>query len=124
MAKRLGAAENHTNNALHIESLARLTKTETAERIAVHFSQISQEYEPLKTEELPAFLPVPKVLSVSVDEVAKRLRTLKVRKSTQPIDLPSKLRREFPWKLAIPLTHISNLCLAEHCTPLSKVMET
>ena len=117
MAKRLGAAENHTNNALHVESLAGLTKTETAEQIAAHFSQISQEYEPLKTEELPAFLPAPIVLSVSVDEVVKRLRTRKVRKSTQPIDLPSKLRREFPWELSIPLTHIFNQCLAEHHYP-------
>ena len=117
MAKRLGAAENHTNNTLHVESLAGLTKTETAEQIAAHFSQISQEYEPLKTEELPAFLPAPKVLSVSVDEVAKRLRTQKARKSTQPIDLPSKLLWEFPWELATPLTHIFNQCLAEHQYP-------
>ena len=117
MAKRLGATENHANNLLQVESLAGLSKSETVEKIAAHFSQISQEYEPLNIEELPAFLPAPKVLSVSVEEVARRLRTQKVRKSTQPIDLPSKLRKEFSWELAIPLADIFNNCLAEHYYP-------
>ena len=81
--------------------------------MALHFSKISQEYLPLNTEQLPAYLPAPEILQVTETDVAERLYKLKCRKSTQPIDLPSKVRKQFPCQLATPVSDIINACLSQ-----------
>ena len=90
---------------------------QAAEQIAEHFSKISQVYAPLDRDRLPAYLPAQEILKVNEAEVAERLFKLKCRKSTQPIDLPSKLRKMFPCELAIPLTDIINCCLSSYHYP-------
>ena len=117
MAKRLGAEQNNNGGELAVECLKGLNNHQAAEEVAEHFSKVSQEYSPLNTGKLPAYLPAPEILQVEEIEVAERLFKLKCRKSTQPIDLPSKLRKEFPWELATPLTDIINSCLAQHHYP-------
>ena len=116
MAKKIGA-ESSENKQLDVECLQGLSDLEAAESIAKHFSKISQEYSSICTDNLPAFLPAPEVLSVTIEDVAERIWRLKCRKSTQPIDLPSKLRKLFPWELAYPLTNIINACLATNHYP-------
>ena len=49
--------------------------------------------------------------------MAERLFKLKIRKSTQPIDIPSKLRKVIPYELATPLTDIYNSCLSKYHYP-------
>ena len=117
MAKRLGAEQNKNDGELKVECLKGLNNQQSAEKVAEHFSKISQEYSPFDTSKLPAYLPAEQVLQVGQTEVADRLFKLKCRKSTQPIDLPSKLRKEFPWELSIPLTDIINSCLSEYHYP-------
>ena len=117
LAKRLGA-EKQTSAELNVNCLKGLSDKEAAEEIAKHFSSISQEYSPLSTDNLPAYLPADHVLSVSINDVAKRIASLKIRKSTLPIDLPSKLRKLFHWELAYPLTDIINSCLSSHYYPV------
>ena len=46
-----------------------------------------------------------------------RLFKLKYRKSTQPIDIPSKLRKQLACDLAPPLTNIINSCLSKYQYP-------
>ena len=91
-----------------------LDNQQSAEEVAFHFSKISQEYLPLDTSKLPAYLPAEQVLQVEEGEVADRLFKLKCRKSTQPIDHPSKIRKSFPCELATPLTDIINSCLSNY----------
>ena len=80
--------------------------------MALHFSKISQEYLPLNTEQLPAYLPAPEILRVTESYVAERLYKLKCRKSTQPIDLPSKVRKQFPCELAThDIERVQKLCM-------------
>ena len=86
---------------------------QAAEEVALHFSKISQEYLPLNTEQLPAYLPAPEILQVTETDVAERLYKLKCRKSTQPIDLPSKVRKQLPCELATPVSDIINACLSQ-----------
>ena len=117
MAKRLGTEQRNKSGELSVECLKGLTNKEAAEQVATHFSKISQEYSPLDKTKLPAYLPAPEVLQVKEEDVAERLYKLKSRKSTQPIDIPSKLRKQFPCELAVPLTDIINACLAEHKYP-------
>ena len=117
MAKRLGAEENNKGSELTVECLKGLDNQQSAEQVAEYFSKVSQEYSPLDTGKLPAYLPAQEILQVDEINVAERLFKLKCRKSTQPIDLPSKLRKEFPCELATPLTDIINCCLAQHHYP-------
>ena len=117
MAKRLGA-EQHTKEAgLSVDCLKGLNNEQAAEQIAEHFSRISQEYSPLNRDKLPAYLPARGILKVDECEVAERIYKLKSRKSTQPIDLPSKLRKQFACELSTPLTDIINSCLSSFYYP-------
>ena len=104
MAKRLGAEQNSRDGELHVECLKGMDNQQAAEEIAEHFSKISQEYSPLERDKL----------KVDENEVAERLFKLKCRKSTQPIDLPSKLRKQFPCELSVPMADIINSCLSSH----------
>ena len=117
MAKRLGAEQSNKRGELSVDCLKGLNNYQAAEQVAEHFSKISQEYAPLDSTKLPAYLPAPEVLQVTEEEVAERLYKLKCRKSTQPIDIPSKLRKQFCFELATPLTNIINSCLEKYHYP-------
>ena len=77
-------------------------------RLAAYFNQISNQYEPLKEEDVPITfertLPV-----LTTAQVTDRMRKSKKPTSTVPGDIPSLLYSRFPEKLAIPVTHIFNL---------------
>ena len=118
MAKRLGAEDNKKGGELSVDCLKGLSNQQAAEEVAGFFSKVSQEYSPLNTANLPSYLPAPEILKVEEADVAERLFRLKCRKSTQPIDLPSKLRKEFPCELATPMTDIINSCLEKYHYPL------
>ena len=117
MAKRSGAEQGSETGELSVDCLKGLSNYQAAEQVAQHFSEISQEYLPLDITKLPAFLPAPEVLQVEKSDVAELLYKLKCRKSTQPIDLPSKLRKQFPCELANPLTDIINFSLLKYQYP-------
>ena len=102
---------------MSVDCLKWLNNQQAAEQVAEYFSKVSQEYSPLNTSKLPAYLPAPEILQVDETDVAERLSKLKCRKSTQPIDLPSKLRKQFPCELSIPLTDIVNSCLSQYQYP-------
>ena len=117
MAKKLGTDQTNMDPRLKVESMKDLDDKEAAEEVAKHFSSISQEYSPLNTINLPAYLPAPEVLSVNETQIATRIQRLKCRKSTQPCDFPSKLRKLYPCELAIPVTDIINSCLTQYHYP-------
>ena len=94
MAKKIGAVNHSNDGELKVEALTGLGDVESAERIAQHFSAISQEYLRLDVAALPAFLLAPLPPRIDELEVFKRLQKMKKTKSTQPIDLPHKLRRK------------------------------
>ena len=117
MAKRLGAETSTNDGELAVECLSGLDNQQSAEKGAEHFSQVSQEYSPLDTSKLPAYLPGPKLQKLEEHEIAERIFKLKIRKSTQPIDLPSKLRRDLSCELATPLADIFNSCIEKQLYP-------
>ena len=117
MAKRLGAEQNHSDGELKVECLNGLENEVAAEKVAEFFSKVSKEYSPLDVKNLPAYLPAPNTLKVDKRDVAERIFKLKNRKSTQPIDLPSKVRNEFAFELATPLTDIYDSCLERYHYP-------
>jgi hypothetical protein len=133
MCKRIGAVDDINDGDLHIDSLEGLTDDECAEAVGQHMAAISNEYEPVNLEELPAYLPAQPPPKVEEYEVYDKLKRLKNTKSTLPIDIPNKLRKEVMVELVKPLTHIINACLfsgyypalwkREWVSPVPKVKE-
>ena len=117
MAKKIGAVNQTEQDDLRVEALSGMDDKESAELIAQHFASISQEYLPLNTADLPAFLPSLPPPGVDELDVYKRLQKLKKTKSTQPIDIPHKLRKEFSPELSAPVSDILNTCLEQQVFP-------
>ena len=117
MAKKIGAVNHSKDVELKVEALCGLGDNESAERIAQHFSAISQEYLPLDVAALPAFLRAPLPPRIDELEVFKRSQKMKKTESTQPIDLPHKLRKEFSPELSAPVSDILNTCLEQQVFP-------
>ena len=57
MAKKIGAVDKMSQGEIQVESLSDLNNVESAQKIAEHFSSISNEYLPINTEQLPSYLP-------------------------------------------------------------------
>ena len=100
-----------------VESLQELSSAQAAEQIARHFSAISNEYNPINYEQLPAFLPAQLAPQVEEYEVYNRLCRLRKTRSTLPIDIPQKIRNECSAMLAGPLCSIINHSLTEGTYP-------
>ena len=130
--KRLCSFDQKKSEPVVVESIKHLTVQEQAEAIADKFSRVSQEYDPLKNEDIevpefdeetiPCFLP---------SDVQKNLESIKVNKSVPPGDIPPILVRKFAAQLSVPLCHIINskirlgqwskLYKSESVTPVPKV---
>ena len=93
MAKKIGAVEQFSDGEIKVESLSLLSNTECAQRIAEHFSSISNEYSPVDTAQLPCYLPAFLPPKIEEYEVYLRLNKLKKTKTTLPIDIPGTCAR-------------------------------
>ena len=98
---------------LVIKELQGLTDKECAEAVATSFAAVSQEYSKLDRAQLPAFLPAGRPEEVSPFQVYERIKNIGKTKSTLPIDLPDKIRKECALDLAIPMCNIINSCLRD-----------
>ena len=130
--KRLCSYDQQKSEPVIVESIKHLTVQEQAEAIADKFSKVSQEYEPLKKEDviIPVFdeESVPKFSPI---DVQKNLEKIKTNKSVPLGDIPPKLTRMFAVQLSVPLCDIINssiklgqwskLYKSESVTPVPKV---
>ena len=89
-----------------------LTDQQSAERIAEHFAEISNEYPPLNVDLLPERVKS-KLLSdastppdISVEQVWDKIESAKKPMSGVPGDLPKLITKEFSVELAAPLCEI------------------
>ena len=116
--KRLGAQPGETDACCfevkeHCD--LGLTASEAADRIAQKFSEISQEFPPLKVENLPSrvFHKIQNSKNQQKPMISQRLVEDKIDKANNtkggvPGDLPVKLAKEFGPELAVPATKIFN----------------
>jgi hypothetical protein len=131
IVKKLGLKNCQIDNKIEFDEIQNLSSLDAANSVAAHFAKISQEYEPLDRCKLPSYLPSQRAPLISPYQVYSELKNMKKTKSTLPIDLPYKLRKEFAAELATPLTDIFNSCLQagtfpqkwkfEWVTPVPKV---
>ena len=56
MAKRIGAVDQMSNGDISVECLSELNNLQAAQKIAEHFSSISNEYSPIDLTQLPCYL--------------------------------------------------------------------
>ena len=130
--KRLCAYDQQKFEPLIVESLKHLSDDKQAEEIADKFARVSQEYEPLKKEdiEIPKF-ETKSVPKFSPKDVQKHLEEIKTKKSVPPGDIPPQLIKMFAEQLSVPLCEILNssvvqgkwskLWKCEMVTPVPKV---
>ena len=85
--------------------------------IANFYSRVSNEYEPIKKDILPCFLPSLPPPFLEEYQVYDKMKCLKITKSTHPLDIPANLRKECSIFLAAPLTNIFNACLESQIYP-------
>ena len=111
MAKKIGAVDSKISDDVVVESLRNLSDQEAVNAIGEHFAAVSNEYVPIDNKKLPAYLPAQCPPQIDEITVYHELMKIKKTKSTLPIDIPEKLRRECAVHLAAPLTIIFNNCL-------------
>ena len=117
MAKKIGAVDTMTGGEIKVESLSHLSNKESAQKIAEHFASVSSEYSPIDNTQLPCYLPVPPPPQVEEFDVYQRINRLRKKKSTLPIDIPDRLRKECSPHLAGPLKTIINNSLTKSKYP-------
>ena len=86
-----------------------MSDKEQAEAIAVSFSAISNEYQPVNKESIniPTFSPS-SIPHYKPFQIRKYLEQIKTNKSTAPGDIPAKIIKEFSHSLCVPFTDIIN----------------
>ena len=117
MATKIGAVDKMSGGDIKVDSLSNFDNAECAQKIAEHFAAVSNEYSPVNNEQLPCYLPALPPPQVTEYDVYLRLAKSKKTKSTLPIDIPDKLRRECSPHLAAPLSTIINDSLNQSLYP-------
>jgi hypothetical protein len=117
MAKKIGAVDKMATGAVQVESLANLNNLECAQKIAEHYSKVSNEYSPIDYSQLPCYLPAQPPPQVEEHEVYSKLSRVKKTRSTLPCDIPDKLRQECAPFLSGPLKTIINDSLSQSVYP-------
>ena len=100
-----------------MECLAGVDNSAAAQIIAQHFSSVSKEYSPVDATQLPCYLPALPPPVVEEYDVYQRLVRMKKTRSTLPIDIPDKVRKECSVLLAAPVTAIINNSLSQSVYP-------
>ena len=116
MSAQPGDCTDSNTFSLPSHVAANLTNQEAAERIAEHFSAISQEFTPLDVNNLPSRVKTKLNTAyteggpptVSVQDTLKKINKAKKPKSGVPGDLPAEIVKEFSDELAPPVCQILN----------------
>ena len=136
--KKMGAqpGDSIDANTFTLPTHDNLTAEQSAEQIAMHFAEISQEYPPLEVGSLPTRVQTklqckdsPPV--ISEEEAYRKIKTAKKPRSGVPNDLPKTLTQEFAPELAKPVSRIvNNISMSgewpnqwklEHIVPIGKI---
>ena len=94
MAKKIEAIDQQNYGDLWIKSLEGMNPLEPVESVANSIATVSCEYEAVKLEQLPAYLPAEQAPQLNVYDVCLKIRKQKKTKSTLQTDVPESLRKE------------------------------
>ena len=106
--KRMSSHDQMKNEKVNVEELMNFSDSEQAEIIAENFTKVSNQYKPLKTEDIDLELasnqkPIPVLEEHQVYEFLKNIKT---NTATVKDDIPAKIIKEFACELAAPFTDV------------------
>jgi hypothetical protein len=108
-----------------VEEISDHSNHDQAEMIADHYASISNQYEPLRKEDLPGDYSNHGKLPpyVAPFKVNKIIKSMNKKSATVLDDIPMRLIQTFSHDLSFPLSHIINCCLLEGVHPTIFKME-
>ena len=116
--KQVSKLTNRQPKPWNLEAPEALNSSSCAERINQHFTQICTSYEPLRTDQLPSYLPAQDIpFKIHPWQVAHSLTRLREQMAVPVGQLPVRLLKEFSVELAVPLAHIFNSSLKQGLVP-------
>ena len=117
MLKKLGGVDQKIQSKVVVDSLKGLSDQEAVEEVARSMAEVSQSYQHIDFSQLPCYLPAQAPEQVTVYEVLEKVRAINNTRSTLPIDLPDRLRKECAIDIAEPMCDIINSCLSNQVFP-------
>ena len=97
---------------MNVEEISNFPDKIQAEIIADRFAKVSNEYQPIKRNEIKippfTFTSIPKFNSY---QVQKKLEKIKANKASVPGDIPATIIKRFAKSLSVPLCNIINSCI-------------
>ena len=107
--KRITNFDQTKTDKLQVDEISHLSDKDQAEAIADSFSAISNEYEPVKKDDIkiPPFSSSD-IPQIKTCQVRKYLQNIKTNKSTAPGDIPAKIIKEFAPFMSVPVSDIIN----------------
>ena len=110
--KRMTRQDQSKSEETQVEEISHLSNQEQAELIADQLAEISNLYKGVEISDIviPPFSPQD-IPQLSTQKVKKYILRIKLKKSTPPGDIPSKIVKEFADYLCVPLTDIINSSL-------------
>ena len=116
--------KSERSDSISVDELIGLSDSEQAERIAAHYSQISNEYEQVQECDFQEYFnPIShggfrgSPLLIEPRKVHQIIKKMNKKAATVENDIPIKLLSEFSVELAFPLSHIISFCLKEGIYP-------
>ena len=101
--------DQHKKESISVDEINHLTDEQQAEAIAESLSAISNEYSPLRAEDIH-FLPIPEGShpQFSSQAIHKYLENIQTKKATVLGDIPARIIKECAQYLCIPVQNIIN----------------
>ena len=117
--KRMSEIDPTKEDRVEVHDLMHLPSSDQGEEIANRFAEISNQYAPLKSDDIPVLdmessKPHPLFEPYQVHE---KIQKMKKKSATVPNDIPWKIISEFSVELASPLCNIFNSCTLDGVWP-------
>ena len=119
--KRMSGQDKDKSNGdgINVAELDGIYDKLQGEIIADHYAQISNQFEPIKSEDFAEYLDLSSFTPITVEpeKVKKIISKMNHKAATVDGDIPAKLIKEFSDELSFPLSHLIGSCLAEGIYP-------
>ena len=124
--KRMSGQGRESESEINVAELDGIYDKLQAEIIADHYAQISNQYEPIKSEDFQEYLDQKQISPVIIEpeKIVKIISKMNHKAATLDGDLPIKLIKEFKEELSLPLSHLINSCMSTGIYPNLWKVET
>ena len=107
--KRMMSYDQRVTNDIVVDEICHLSDQEQAEHLAEHFSSVSREYKPLKSEDIHIpHIPENTIPLFTPFSVLPYLKKIKINKSNVLGDIPARIIKDFSEYICLPYCDILN----------------